>query len=719
MNKDFQKNKNKRKTALGELILVILFAVSSWFGLLLIEILPIYPVGLFLLDSGMAALLNLSAGIYFLAAILNAILSYLFSFLLIRIIFPGARERYRKLIMLLTCSYLNLLSLSSMIKYSKYFKDFLWLLLPLAAIVGGLLVFAALALLLGVFKNPKFRIWSVFIMTASGILIWHIFIVSRFRAHILSIYVAVILTIAAAHIGILMRALKGSGIKVPFMGLGNTLLILFFACFVPLLLIIFNHFYHSIEMRSEQAAPPDRPNVVILLIDTLRADHCSLHGYDRGTTKRLSEKIGPGYTVFNNAISPASSTIPSVKSLFSSRPASYYGFELYSKPPPESEYTLPSVFFNNGYQTACFSSNELIKEKGFESGFQSFFSWSGLLAARRIIAIHDFLCYKDGMKVFDFVRRTRSHYPKGEVLLRLIEKWLPEHKEQSFFLYIHTLDPHWPYYSHDLNMIPEPYRKYNDDLIFTELLNVETEDLADHYRKRAEFFNLVGRYDEEICYSDYILHQLSDMLIQQNSWDDTLLIITSDHGEEFFEHDRFSHGHDVWEELIHVPLIIKWPKKDDFHLMPRFMDAPVGLIDIMPTLIDYLDLGPSPPQIYGRSLRPFLENKEAPPGTSLFSESIYKDVFRAAYREGHLKLRLEFSTDISPLESSEFQIFDLAEDPREQVEIPIDEPSISDFRNRGQNFWQEIWELWGDKQRIESDPQLKEELEQLKALGYI
>jgi arylsulfatase A-like enzyme len=408
-----------------------------------------------------------------------------------------------------------------------------------------------------------------------------------------------------------------------------------------------------------------------------------------------------------------------VKSLFTSRPASYYGSEYYSKPPLESELTLPLVFSNDGYKTACFSSNELIRGKGFENGFQEFLSWSGYYAARKIIAINNFLCQKDNMKFFEFVRKTRAHYPKGEVLINLIEKWLQTSKREPFFLYIHTLDPHWPYYSHDLNMIPEPFRKFEDDLIYTELLDVETKSRADQYREQPEFFNLVGRYDEEICYSDRIFHQLLDILMQQKVLDNTLFILTSDHGEEFLEHDDFSHGHDVWEELIHVPLIIKWPVNDEFSSMPQFVDNPVGLIDIMPTLIDYLELKTSLPQSYGRSLRPVLENKEIHPETHLFSECRYLDSFRAAYREGHLKLRIEFSTDISPMESSKIQVFDLAKDPEEKVQISINEPSISDFTHRGRDFWQKIWELWGDEQRIESDPELKKELEQLKALGYI
>ncbi len=712
-------NKDHRHIFFNELFLVILFAVFPWFGLILMELLPIYPVTLFFIDRGMATLLVYSAGMYFLAAIINAFTSYIASILIFLIIFPNENDHYRKLTMLLICSYLNPLSLAGMIKYSKYFKGFLWLLIPLAAVVGTLLVLGGFAFLRGVFKSQKMRIWSIATITIFGILVWHCYILYRFPSQALSFYVAIILAIAAAHIGIFIRAFRGSGTKVPCKWLGHAVFIIIFSLFIPLLSIIYNYFYNSIEIKTDIAPPHDQPNVVILLIDTLRADHCSLHGYPRQTTKFLSETIGSGYTVFNNGISQASSTTPSVKSLFTSRPASYYGPKSFSEPPLESELTLPLVFSKDGYKTACFSSNELIKGKGFENGFQGFLSWSGYFAARKIIAINNFLCQRDNMKFFEFIRKIRAHYPKGELLIHLIEKWLQTHKREAFFLYIHTLDPHWPYYSHDLNMIPEPYRKYEDELIYSELLDVETKDRADYYRERPDFFNLVGRYDEEICYSDHIINQLLDILKKQKIWDNTLFILTSDHGEEFLEHDNFSHGHDVWEELIHVPLIIKWPKRDAFHSMPQFIDAPVSLIDIMPTLIDYLGLTTSPPQTYGRSLRSVLENKDTPFETHLFSGCRYLDAFRAAYREGPLKLRIEFSTDISPMESSKLQVFDLAKDPEEKMQVPIDEPAISEFIIRGRDFWQEIWELWGDEERIESDPELKKELKQLKALGYI
>ncbi|MEW5899965.1 MAG: sulfatase-like hydrolase/transferase [Acidobacteriota bacterium] len=345
------------------------------------------------------------------------------------------------------------------------------------------------------------------------------------------------------------------------------------------------------------------------------------------------------------------------------------------------------------------------------------------------MALRYVVCRDDTLRVFRLVRSWKAHYPPGEIVLDMAEKWLSSQQDGPFFLYLQTSDPHWPYYSHNLGMIPEQVRKYEDKLIYVDLLGVDSAIQAAAIRTTPEFLNLVGRYDEELSYTDSLVSRLINFLQQTGRWENTLFILISDHGEEFLDHDRFSHGHDVWEELTHVPMLIKWPHRPAFSSLPESVSSRVGLIDLFPTLVDYLDLPKPRVSMKGTSFREILEKGDDPASKEpLFSESIFQDVIRGAYWEGNIKVRLEFSRAVPPLESKNVWVYDLTTDPEEKNPISLVDPSAVEIVLRGRNCFQEIWKLWPDKGEPKSksaakkdakQPDKKSTLEKLKSLGYL
>jgi len=313
-------------------------------------------------------------------------------------------------------------------------------------------------------------------------------------------------------------------------------------------------------------------NIVLITIDTLRADHLSCYGYERNTSPNI-DKIAEKGIIFKNAIAPSSWTAPSMVSLFTSvYPINHgvvhgIGFkndkgkqEIFS----DELTTLTEILKSHGYTTFGVASNLHLSEKfGFARGFDQF--------------------------------KCLSFLPAPSVN-QTIYSWENDiKKSDKFFLWVHYIDPHDPYSSRS------PWIKDYAPKASAKSLNLakkrmpELTKLINKFKKRPLLLStLIALYDSEINYVDHYIGEL----IQKYELDkNTLIIITSDHGEEFLEHSRLGHGHNLYQETIHIPLIVKMPHSSKKKVVKEY----VNLLDIMPTILHILNIT-SPEYTLGKSV---------------------------------------------------------------------------------------------------------------------
>jgi len=404
-------------------------------------------------------------------------------------------------------------------------------------------------------------------------------------------------------------------------------------------------------------------NVIFVLVDTVRADHTSFHGYERPTTPFL-EELATESIVFERARSQAGCTYPSVNSFLTSR----YPFDFYRRGPddmgiPEAYPSMAEILKRNGYTTIAVSASPI-------------------------------------------VRSTPSkHNPSagfGCVNRRALE--LLDGLQEPFFLYLHYMDPH------DFYQAPSSYRKFAEeyegfDFIADGNPNPIGEMLYDNgptiNYSEADIQYLVDLYDDEILYFDIVFGKLVGALRNSGVLDRSMLVVTSDHGEEFLEHGHVKHCRGVWNTLTHVPLLLRLPGSTE----PKRVDSSVQLVDLLPTVLDYLDLAAEEIEMEGNTMRPLIEGS---PTTSRFSfsdQSKYRGV-----DDGRFHLILDgIETSIT--------LFDTHTDPLELQDI------YSEGHPGLETLALEL-DKWLDRtgQRVRFDLALaaaKAQEDQLRALGYL
>ena len=343
-------------------------------------------------------------------------------------------------------------------------------------------------------------------------------------------------------------------------------------------------------------APTNRQNVLIYMIDTLRADHTSLYGYARETTPFL-KRLGARALVFDDCVVQATWTKPSVASLMTSLYSFTHGIIHDYDTIPQGSATLAEQLRAAGYVTAGIVANPMAgRISSLQRGFDYMSEW--LVIDRQRNAQED--------------RGTDS-----AALNRVVFPWLDEHRDEPFFLYAHATDPHAPYQppagfeekfanpaeSEEFN---RNFQKLRDMAMgqggfgFSRALCTEAGVNPDRFVRRA-----VDRYDGEVLHNDWSLEQLANKLKALGILDNTLIIVVSDHGEEFWEHGWTSHGQSLYQELAHGVLVMWAPKLIP---VPRRIGEPVQLIDVMPTVLDLLGLK-VPDRVQGQSLAPFAKGQ--------------------------------------------------------------------------------------------------------------
>jgi arylsulfatase A-like enzyme len=408
--------------------------------------------------------------------------------------------------------------------------------------------------------------------------------------------------------------------------------------------------------------------IVLVSIDTLRRDHVGAYGYGRPTTPRLDALAAAGL-VLDDAVSSSSWTLPAHLSMLTGAdPGAHGGVDLehgFNRRLP----ILPELLRASGYATRAVTSHLYVSGVyGLDAGF-------------------DRLDFRQDRKASDVADRAI------EALDRV--------GDRPFFLFLHFYDPHWHY-----DPPPETLRLFEESYAGT--LSGNWQDFSKRTRESltpADLSHLLALYDGEIRYTDDQLGRVLDHLRARGLEKSTLVLVTSDHGEEFLEHGSWEHQKTLYEEVVRVPMAIRGPG-----IPVRRETGQAGVIDVAPTILDWAGLE-IPASVQGRSLLRPSAAREAFGETDHTADGTRKLFLRGG--QGRWKAILSLGRDSGAVSAEEW--YDLAADPGESRSRPPGAAQAGTLRQRALQRWRTA-RAGAAGPHVELTP---EQRERLRALGYV
>jgi len=412
------------------------------------------------------------------------------------------------------------------------------------------------------------------------------------------------------------------------------------------------------------AADPRVPNVILVVLDTVRADSLRMYRED-GVGLPFLERLATRGLVYESAIAPAPWTLPSHASMFTGR----YPNELstgWFQPLDDRQPTLAEVLGQAGYATSGFVGNTLYcpRTTGLRRGFGHYedfgFGWGEVF--RHSVFVRNLQRKLDPLAWFGF-HDELGRKPAPSVTNGFL-RWLDRPGSRPFFAFLNYFDAHSPYL---------PARLANDGRRLTDREQALSKRLAEaehaELQQHADFLRQC--YESTLVELDAELRRLADELAQRQLLDNTILVVTSDHGELFGEHGVFYHGNSLYRPAVHVPLLVSWPSGIR---QAQRIQAGVSLKDLPATILDFLDLssqtalpgtsfrprsGPSSPQ----QPRPVLSMVDPGPKADRFSRApVAKGPMWACLDDGIFLIREGDGTE---------RAFDFAADPREAADLTL------------------------------------------------
>ncbi|UCG31760.1 MAG: sulfatase [Phycisphaerales bacterium] len=479
---------------------------------------------------------------------------------------------------------------------------------------------------------------------------------------------------------------------------------------------------------AEDAGPPPEFNVVLISVDTLRADRLNCYGYKKREVSPNIDALAADGVLFENFITSSPWTTPTHLTMFTSLYPTTHGVtqpikelkdslregtEFTFNKLPDSRVTLAEVLKASGYATGAFTGGGTMDPRiGFDQGFDHY---------------------------------EISMYKLHRSNMRDMYEWIERHAERPFLLFWHTYEVHAPYLQ----------GTFLDEVLPPDIAAAAKEFLngVDGIRVRrgpgaTEHDNIIWRseqflrsrhaftaevtgalYDGGIHSFDDWLGKFVQELRDRGLYEDALVILTSDHGEEFGEHNLQciyqNHGHSVYEEMVRVPLIIKLPHQR--HAGTR-VSSTVRMIDLMPTILDILGVSRPPKDMQGLSLRPLWEQPETQQDRLAISEALIKMEEKKAVRTGRYKFIYSLDADTvaqhgrsfmpKTLRLKDVELYDLRVDPAEKTNLLRFSPSLETAKLAAtleQHLRDFVAGAHGRADTVELD---EETIENLKALGY-
>ena len=399
-----------------------------------------------------------------------------------------------------------------------------------------------------------------------------------------------------------------------------------------------------------------RPSVVLITIDALRADHVGAYGSSAGLTPNL-DAFAREATRYEAAYVSAPWTLASFGTIFTSRPPSACGLKIaavestdwYTKGArlPESIPVVSEQLRRAGYVTAAEVTNPFLFEgRGWKRGFDHFRN-------------------EDGSDVRALITPETA---RAEVVTENARLWLKMNRREPFFLWVHYLDPHAPYDSPDTPAAlraryPREWR--TGRAYWLDQMREQPQEMKAQY---ADFCRTM--YAEEVRYADRRVGELLTELKRAGKYRESLVVITADHGEELFDHQDLEHGHTMYEELLWVPLLVKWP--EGWQSDERVRQT-VGLIDLAPTFLDVAQATPME-GMQGQ----MLPVQDTVRGAEVYSEAVLCGPEQTALTSDEYKV---IYRPYASAAGAEFEIYDRRRDRREQHNL-ADQHAAPGLRDR-------------------------------------
>ena len=415
-------------------------------------------------------------------------------------------------------------------------------------------------------------------------------------------------------------------------------------------------------------------NIILISIDTLRADHLGCYGYSGNTTPNI-DKFSKDSVLFKNTIAQASSTEPAHASIFTSLIPSHHGaFFSLKKPIPREIVTMAEILKENGYKTISYNGGgQVAAELGFDQGFDLYSSFPDI----------------------------RDHLDR--VFIKKVESvidWIKNNPDEKFFAFLHTYEVHQPYTPKKeyLRMFENSYSGTLPEHISRELLaNINEGRLKMSAEDKQ---HIINAYDGEIFSMDKAFGVLLDFLKKQGLYENTLIVFTSDHGEEFGEHGIMGwHGHALYDEQLKVPLIIKLMNSKH---ASTIIGEQTRSLDILPTLLDVLNI-PALECFEGVSLLRWLNKRNHPVLFAVSQQDTAGQTHPTSIRTSKWKLY-------------DAKLFDLESDPLEQKEVQ------TGYKRIRKELRSELDYILSLNQSAEENPSVdlsEGTLKTLKSLGYL
>lgn len=427
-------------------------------------------------------------------------------------------------------------------------------------------------------------------------------------------------------------------------------------------------------------------NVLLITADTLRADHLSCYGYPLPISPNI-DKLGNEGTLFLSARTPIPTTSPAHASIMTSLYPHNHKVVINLAPIDKNIKTLAEILQENGYKTAAIVSAWPLKKgrTGLEKGFHFYDD-----------------AFQKSYNAFQAEQLANKATDKAL-------KWLFQNKREKFFLWVHYFDPHHPYREHS---------KLNN-------LSIKLKDKSEKQRmgKREK---TIYKYDREIAFMDFHIGRLLNALKEWQLDSETFIIFAADHGESLGEHNYSGHGKYLYEPSLHIPLIMKGQK-----IIPegKVIKDEVSLLDIMPTILDLIDI-PNNLSLSGSSLVPtIMDNKKANNNTTYFmayKTNLSNFPILGKLKRGHFAK--SFPDRISLLKDEVKFIYSAKNDKLELYNLKKDVSEEANLAMRDIKLAKKLKSeliLWFN--RTKSSGLMKnryillneEDIEKLKSLGYI
>jgi arylsulfatase A-like enzyme len=468
-----------------------------------------------------------------------------------------------------------------------------------------------------------------------------------------------------------------------------------------------------------------KPNVIIIVMDTVRADHTSLCGYKYTTTPNL-EKLAADCRFFPRGETVDSWTLPAHASMFTGLYPREHGahgapeqsrrgierYQPYGIPLAPSRKTLAWYLAAKGYNTGAIMANYtwLCRQFGLNQGFHYYYDVPRMLPFMKNYSV----VFKWPLEAVDRAMglngKLLQTYWSAQSITKMAQSWVDRSKEAPFFLFVNYMDAHYPYAAvPPFDHIDGPGIPYNSVCRLRPF-----QDLITQYIKTGKGLNdellreIVNQYDGEIAYTDHWIGKFIDQLKAEGLYDEALIIVTSDHGEFLGEHRLLNHGVGIYEGGMQIPILVKYPRQQ---FAGEVRKERVSIVDIFATVLDVAKL-PLPPvtatPLGGKGHIIIAEEYENGQNVKYYG-SRFKGTKTATYEDD-----LKYMTRTG----GEKELYDLGNDAAELTNLAASDVNISGRMDGHIVEWLNATKLF-DGAAEAKKPMTDEDKRRLKSLGYI